>query len=83
MRRFEEMGNVHLAYPKSTFYAFFKVEGHDDCIALTKLLIDEAGVLLSPGSAFGKEAKGYIRLCFAVSESRLTEALDRIETVIS
>lgn len=82
VKRFADMGNVHLAYPKSTFYAFFKVDGQGDCIALTRRLIDEAGVLLSPGSAFGREAKGYIRLCFAVSEERLIDALDRIESVI-
>ncbi len=82
VERFKKMGNVQMSYPKSTFYAFFKVEGEDDCIALTKRLIDEAGVLLSPGSAFGKEATGYIRLCFAVSKERLNEALDRIEAVI-
>lgn len=80
--RFHSMGDVHLAYPASTFYAFFKVNGQDDCIALTKRFIDEAGVLLSPGSAFGREAKGYIRLCFAVSEKRIVEALDRIEPII-
>lgn len=82
VKRFEDMGNVSLSYPKSTFYAFFKVDGEDNCIALTKRLIDEAGVLLSPGIAFGKEAKGYIRLCFAVSEGRMIEALDRIERVL-
>ncbi len=83
VERFKAMGNVHMSYPASTFYAFFKVDGEDDCIAFTKRLIDEAGVLLSPGSAFGREAKGYIRLCFAVSEARLVEALDRIEAVIT
>ncbi len=82
VRRFQEMGNVQMSYPASTFYAFFKVDGEEDCIALTKRLIDEAGVLLSPGSAFGIAARGYIRLCFAVSEARLSEALDRIERVI-
>ncbi len=82
VKRFKKMGNVRLSYPCSTFYAFFKVEGEEDCLALTKRLIDEAGVLLSPGSAFGKSSKGYIRLCFAVSKERLTDALDRIESVI-
>lgn len=82
VERFSAMENVQMSYPESTFYAFFKVQGEDDCIALTKRLIDEAGVLLSPGIAFGKKAKGYIRLCFAVSEGRLNEALDRIERVI-
>lgn len=82
VERFKKMGNVSMSYPESTFYALFKVEGEPDCIALTKRLIDEAGVLLSPGSAFGKASRGYLRLCFAVSEKRLTEALDRIEAVI-
>ena len=82
VERFKAMDNVHLSYPEATFYAFFKVEGEPDCIALTKRLIDEAGVLLSPGSAFGQVSKGYIRLCFAVSRPRLSEALDRIEAVI-
>ena len=83
VERFKKMGNVHMSYPKSTFYAFFKVDGEEDCIGLTKRLIDEAGVLLSPGSAFGKSSKGYIRLCFAVSKARLEEALDRVESVLS
>ncbi len=83
VKRFAGMENVHMSYPESTFYAFFKVKGQEDCIALTKRFIDEAGVLLSPGSAFGAAAKGYIRLCFAVSEARLTKALDRLERVIS
>lgn len=82
VERFEKMGNIHLSYPEATFYAFFKVDGEPDCIALTKRLIDEAGVLLSPGSAFGQVSKGYIRLCFAVSRPRLKEALDRIEAVL-
>jgi len=82
VERFKSMGNVRMSYPRSTFYAFFKVEGEDDCIELSKRLIDEAGVLLAPGIAFGKEAKGYVRLCFAVSRERLTEALDRIEKVL-
>ena len=83
VERFKQMGNVHLSYPKSTFYAFFRVDGQEDCIALTKRFIDEAGVLLSPGSAFGREAQGYVRLCFAVSKSRLNDALNRIEGVIN
>ena len=80
--RFEGMGNVHMAYPEGTFYAFFKVEGEEDCIDLCKRLIDEGGVLLAPGISFGVEAKGYMRLCFAVSREQLIEALDRIEKVV-
>lgn len=82
VERFSKMKRVSMPFPEATFYAFFKVDGEPDCIALTKRLIDEAGVLLSPGSAFGQSSKGYIRMCFAVSRPRLTEALDRLEQVI-
>ena len=82
VERFADLGNVHMAYPKATFYGFFKIEGQDDCKEVTKRFIDEAGVLLSPGCAFGNTAKGYIRSCFAISERRLLEALDRMEKVI-
>ncbi len=82
VERFAGLGNVRMAYPEATFYGFFKVDGQPDCKELTKRFIDEAGVLLSPGCAFGETAKGYIRMCFAVSERRLVEALDRMEKVL-
>jgi len=80
--RFDKMGRIQMSYPKATFYSFFKVDGEPDCLALTKRLIDEAQLLLSPGCAFGECCTGYIRLCFAVSEARLTEALDRLERAL-
>lgn len=80
--RFDAMGKVRFTPPEATFYAFFKVDGEPDCIALCKRIIDQAEVLLSPGKAFGKNAGGYVRMSFAVSEKRLNEALDRIERIL-
>lgn len=82
MQVFESIGRITMTKPEATFYGFFKVDGEPDCLALTKRFIDEAGVLLSPGCAFGRSCKGYIRMCFAVSERRLGEALDRIQKVL-
>jgi len=76
------MGNISFTLPDSTFYAFFKVDGEPDCLELCKRIVDEAQVLLSPGCAFGQSAKGYVRMCFAVSEDRLSEALDRLEKIL-
>lgn len=82
MERFGNNPKIHISRPKATFYAFFKVEGEPDCLVLAKKLIDEAGLSLAPGCAFGEACKGWMRLCFAVSENRLTQALDRLEKVI-
>lgn len=81
-KRFDEMGRISFTPPDATFYAFFKVDGEPDCMDLCKRMIDQAEVLLSPGRSFGKNAAGYIRMSYAVSEARLSEALDRIARVL-
>jgi aspartate/methionine/tyrosine aminotransferase len=61
----------------------FRVEGEPDSLALALKLLDEAGVGLAPGDAFGVGGEGYLRLCFATSTSRLSEAMDRLEPFFS
>ena len=82
MARLGQNPKVHISRPGSTFYAFFKVEGEANCLSFGKRLIDEAELSLAPGCAFGKSCTGWMRLCFAVSESKLNDALDRLERVI-
>jgi aspartate aminotransferase len=65
-----------------TFYAFAYVEqamrdlGAADDNAFAEFLLNEAGVAVVPGSAFG--APGYIRLSFAAATETLEDALGRI-----
>lgn len=82
MTRLGKNPKIYISRPRSTFYAFFKVEGEEDCLAFAKRLIDEADLSLAPGCAFGKNCVGWMRLCFAVSEEKLTNALDRLEKTI-
>ena len=55
---------------------------HNGDIKIAKKLIDEVGLSLAPGCAFGQDCRGWMRLCFAVSEEKLTLALDRLEKLI-
>lgn len=69
---------VRLAPPDGAFYAFFSVEGEKDSRALAMRLIDEAGVGLAPGTAFGPGAEPFLRLCFARSPESVETVLNRI-----
>ena len=51
--------------PSGGMYAFFRVEGENDSLAFAKRLVREAGLGLAPGIAFGDEAEGWLRWCFA------------------
>lgn len=69
-----------------TFYSFPDVTqvinklGLADDTALSEYLLNEVGVALVPGSAFGLQ--GHIRLSFATSMENLEKALQRIKTAV-
>ena len=74
-----EMPGVQLAEPKGGMYAFFRLEGQADSLQTAKRLVREAGLGLAPGSAFGPEAAGWLRWCFASRDpQRLVQGAERL-----
>ena len=59
-------------------YAFFRISGHADDMALAHALIEEVGLGLAPGSAFGSEGDGWLRWCFAASPQKIEDGLVRL-----
>ncbi len=79
MDRFSKMPTITMTKPDATFYAFFKVDNEPDDVAFCRHLIDDVGLSLAPGSAFGNCCEGFIRMSFACSQEKLLDALDRLE----
>ncbi|HEX2654994.1 MAG TPA: pyridoxal phosphate-dependent aminotransferase [Xanthobacteraceae bacterium] len=75
-------GRCEFAMPDGAFYLFFRVEGETDTRRLVMRLIDEAGVGLAPGNAFGGGSEGFVRMCFARSAPDLAIAAKRIAAVL-
>lgn len=74
------IAGVHLANPLGGMYAFFRLEGHGDSLACAKHLVAIAGLGLAPGAAFGDEAEGWLRWCFAAQDpTRLTKGVERLK----
>ena len=71
---------VTLPEPSGAFYAFPSIDGLTDSTAFTADLLQQTGLALAPGVAFGAAGEGHVRLCFAASESMLTDALGRLST---
>jgi aspartate aminotransferase len=69
---------IHMAETDTAFYAFFRVAGEEDSLKFARRLIDEAGVSLAPGGAFGAGFNDYLRLCFGASPEAIGEALTRL-----
>jgi len=75
---------VEVSPARGGMYAFFKLEGFDDSLSLAKRLVVEAGLGLAPGNAFGAEAQGWLRWCFASKDpARLVEGVARLSRWLS
>jgi aspartate/methionine/tyrosine aminotransferase len=76
----QALPGIEVATPLGGMYAFFRIAGQDDCLDVAKRLVREAGLGLAPGSAFGPEAAGWLRWCFASRDTgRLLEGVDRLK----
>jgi len=59
------MPGVDVARPAGGMYAFFRVAGQADSLAFARRLVEQHGLGLAPGVAFGPEGEGWLRWCFA------------------
>ncbi|MCK5586583.1 pyridoxal phosphate-dependent aminotransferase [Candidatus Bipolaricaulota bacterium] len=73
---------INCRVPLGAFYAFPNVSRLGLSSAeLATLLLEEGGVATLPGTAFGPEGEGYLRLCFSTSVESIEEALDRFRRI--
>ena len=71
-------GRLRCALPDGAFYLFCGFDGVSDSRGLALRLVDEAGVGVAPGSAFGAVGEGFVRLCYARRTEDVAEVARRI-----
>jgi aspartate/methionine/tyrosine aminotransferase len=74
-----EIPGVQVATPRGGLYAFLRAPGSDDSLAFAKRLVQDGGVGIAPGAAFGTEGEGWLRWCFASRDpARLGAGAERL-----
>jgi LL-diaminopimelate aminotransferase len=68
--------------PKASLYVWPRVPEGQDASALALRFLDEAGVWITPGEAFGASGKPFMRISLCASEETLTEAIQRVGRVM-
>lgn len=68
-------------YPKATFYVWVKTPKNMPSKDFCTKLLEEAGVVVTPGVGFGRYGEGYFRIALTVNKERLEEGLDRIAKI--
>jgi LL-diaminopimelate aminotransferase len=61
--------------PKATFYVWLPV---DDCMSFAAKLLNDAGIVATPGVGFGASGEGYVRFAITRPVARIKEAIERM-----
>jgi LL-diaminopimelate aminotransferase len=69
------------AAPRATFYVWAEVPRGYSSVSFTERVLKEAGVVITPGSGFGKGGEGFVRFSLTVPSERLSEAVARIKAL--
>lgn len=64
--------------PRATFYVWCPTPPGYKSKDFTTLLLRQTGIVTTPGSGFGADGEGYIRMALTVNKERIGEAIDRM-----
>ncbi len=67
--------------PRATFYLWAEVPAGYSSVSFVERVLREAGVVITPGSGFGKNGEGFVRFSLTVADERLEEAVGRLGTL--
>ncbi len=67
--------------PAATFYMWIRIPDSWTSSDFAALLLEKAGIVVTPGNGFGESGEGYIRMALTVDKDRLKEAVERIKSL--
>lgn len=81
--RINAIEGIHLLAPEATFYAFVNVkELGIPSWDLAIDLLEQHGLAVVPGSAFGQAGEGHLRMTFAVDPDAIEDACERLRRCV-
>jgi LL-diaminopimelate aminotransferase len=69
---------VDVTPPKGTIYIWAPVPDGHTSESYCELVLEESGVVLSPGGAYGPNGEGFFRISLTIDDARLSEAVERL-----
>jgi LL-diaminopimelate aminotransferase len=69
---------VNVTPPKGTIYVWAPVPSGHTSASYCELVLEESGVVVSPGGAYGPNGEGFFRISLTVPDARLAEAVERL-----
>ena len=74
---------VEVASPKGTIYVWAPVPNGHTSTSFCELVLEEAAVVISPGSMYGPSGEGFFRIALTAPDERIEEAVERMRKHLS
>ncbi|NJE53968.1 pyridoxal phosphate-dependent aminotransferase [Thermococcus sp. 21S9] len=85
LKYLNDMPHIQPFKPKGAFYVWVKIDPELDMTSedFADWLLDNARVVVIPGTAFGKQGEGWVRISYATEKDKLIEAMERMKSALS
>jgi LL-diaminopimelate aminotransferase len=71
----------HYTNPEATFYVWARTPGKMSSAETAMRILNETGIVITPGTGFGSYGEGYLRFALTVEEEVIREVIDKLGTV--
>lgn len=71
-------GGIEVAAPKGAIYVWVPVPEGQTSVGFCQKLLDEAGVVVAPGSGYGHHGEGFVRFSLTLADDRVDEGMERV-----
>jgi LL-diaminopimelate aminotransferase len=68
--------------PKGALYVWMPTPPGESSVAFTARLLEDAGVVVAPGTGYGPSGEGYVRLSLTIPDARLEEGCERVRKTL-
>ncbi len=65
--------------PKASLYVWAGLPGGMKSVEFAERVLDQTGVVVTPGIGYGRNGEGYVRLSLSVPDERLDEGIRRLQ----
>ena len=83
VRELNSIENINCVMPGGAFYVFINIKKTNmTSEQFCDYILEDANVAILPGTSFGRFGEGYVRMCYAVKQELIVDAVERIRNSV-
>jgi LL-diaminopimelate aminotransferase len=69
--------------PRGSIYVWVPIPDGHTSVSFTNFLLDEADIVVAPGTGYGPSGEGFVRFSLTLADDRLEEGVERLRRLVT